>query len=64
MDKVTEVFAPLLLGFILLLGDRPDHLLGIRLVGPVAGLLVLAGYVLLRSHEGAVKTGGKNPWRP
>jgi len=64
MDKVTEAFAPLLLGFILLLGDRPDHLLGIRLVGPVAGLLVLAGYVLLRSHEGAVKTGGKNPWRP
>ena len=46
MDKVTEAFAPLLLGLILLLGDSPENLLGVRLVGPVAGLVVLIGYVL------------------
>lgn len=51
LDKVTEAFAPLLLGLLLSLGDRPDHFLGIRLVGPVAGLLVLAGYLLLRAEQ-------------
>ena len=55
MDKIVEAFAPLLLGLILLLGDRPDHLLGVRLVGPVAGLLALTGYVVLRSHERTVR---------
>lgn len=54
MDKIVEAFAPLLLGLILLLGDRPDHFLGVRLVGPVAGLLVLTGYVVLRFHERTV----------
>jgi len=54
MDKVTEAFAPLLLGLLLLLGDRPGDTLGIRLVGPVAGLVVLAGYLALRAHEPAV----------
>ena len=49
MDKVTEAFAPLLLGLILLLGDSPGDLLGVRLVGPVAGLVVLSGYVLFRA---------------
>ena len=49
MDKVTEAFAPLLLGLILLLGNSREHLLGIRLVGPIAGLVVFAGFLLFRS---------------
>lgn len=49
LDQVTEAFAPLLLGLLLLLGDTPRRLIGIRLVGPVAGLLVLIGYLVLRS---------------
>ncbi|HET7035112.1 MAG TPA: MFS transporter [Thermomicrobiaceae bacterium] len=53
MDKLTGACAPLLLGLILLLGDSPGHLLGIRLVGPAAGLLVLAGYLALRAYEHA-----------
>jgi len=48
LDQVTEAFAPLLLGLLLTLGDTPRHLLGVRLVGPVAGLLVLIGYLVLR----------------
>ena len=53
MDKLTGACAPLLLGLILLLGDSPGQLLGIRLVGPAAGLLVLAGYLALRAFERA-----------
>ncbi|HET9014039.1 MAG TPA: MFS transporter [Thermomicrobiaceae bacterium] len=52
MDKVTEAFAPLLLGLLLLLGDRPGDTLGIRLVGPAAGLVVLVGYLALRAFGG------------
>ena len=49
MDKVTEAFAPLLLGLILLLGNSRNNLLGIRLVGPIAGLVVFSGYLLFRA---------------
>jgi GPH family glycoside/pentoside/hexuronide:cation symporter len=52
IDKLIEAFGPLLLGLILLLGHRPDDLLGIRLVGPVAGLLVITGYVIFRLNQG------------
>ena len=49
MDKVTEAFAPLLLGLILLLGNSRENVLGIRLVGPIAGLVVFAGYLFFRA---------------
>ncbi len=49
-DKVVEAFAPLLLGFVLLLGHEPGSAWGVRLVGPVAGLIVLSGYVLFRTQ--------------
>jgi Na+/melibiose symporter-like transporter len=49
MDKVTEAFAPLLLGLILLLGDSQRNDLGVRLVGPVAGVVVLSGYILFKA---------------
>lgn len=51
MDKIVEAFAPLLLGLVLVLGNQPGHTLGVRLVGPVAGLLVLVGFLFLRSNE-------------
>ena len=50
-DKVVEAFAPLLLGFVLLLGHQPGHDWGVRLVGPVAGLVVFCGYMLFRSYN-------------
>ncbi len=34
-----------------LLGDTPDHTLGVRLVGPVAGLIMFAAYVLFRGYD-------------
>lgn len=51
LDQVTEAFAPLLLGLLLTLGDRPGQILGIRLVGPAAGLLVFIGYLTLRCFD-------------
>lgn len=50
MDQLVEAFAPLFLGLILLLGHTPEHLLGVRLVGPAAGLIVLVGYIVLRRY--------------
>ena len=36
---------------LLLLGDTAGHSLGIRLVGPAAGLLVLTGYLVFRRYD-------------
>jgi GPH family glycoside/pentoside/hexuronide:cation symporter len=47
---VTALSAPILIG-VLALGDTPDNSLGIRLVGPVAGLILLAGYLLFRRYD-------------
>lgn len=57
LDKLTEAFAPLLLGLLLLLGGSAEHPLGVRLVGPLAGLLVLAGYLAFRSVAGTLAPG-------
>jgi GPH family glycoside/pentoside/hexuronide:cation symporter len=51
VEKTTTSTAPLLLTGLLLLGNTAADPLGIRLVGPVAGLLVLAGYLVFRSYE-------------
>lgn len=51
IDKLIEAFGPLILGLVLLLGHRPGDLLGVRLVGPVAGLLVFAGYLAFRLNQ-------------
>lgn len=50
-EKLAGSFAPLLLGLILLLGNTAANPLGIRLVGPVAALIVLVGYVSFRSYR-------------
>ncbi len=51
VEKTATSVAPLLLAALLLLGDTADDPLGIRLAGPVAGLIVLAGFVVFRRYE-------------
>jgi glycoside/pentoside/hexuronide:cation symporter, GPH family len=51
VEQAATSLAPGLLALLLLLGDTPAHQLGIRLVGPAAGLLVLGGYLVFRRYE-------------
>jgi GPH family glycoside/pentoside/hexuronide:cation symporter len=51
VEKTATSFAPLLLTLLLLLGRTEDDPLGIRLVGPVAGAVVLGAYVAFRSYD-------------
>ena len=50
LEKSASAFAPLIFALVLLAGDSADDPLGIRLVGPVAGLLVLAGWFSFRRY--------------
>lgn len=50
VEKTTSALAPLLLGGLLTLGRTAEDPLGIRLVGPVAGLLVLGGWFVFRAY--------------
>lgn len=47
VEKVATSLAPLGLGLLLMLGSSAAHPLGIRLVGPVAALMVLGGYLIV-----------------
>jgi len=51
VEKTATSFAPLLLTLLLLLGRSEDDPLGIRLVGPVAGAVVLGAYLAFRSYD-------------
>lgn len=51
VEKTAGSFAPLLLGLVLLLGNTPEDPLGVRLVGPVAGMIVFIGYLVFRSFD-------------
>ena len=51
VENTAQSLAPLLLVALRLAGDTRADALGIRLVGPVAGLIVLAGYLLFRRYE-------------
>ena len=51
VEQVATSLAPGLLAGLLLLGDTVANPLGVRLVGPVAGLLVLAGYLVFRRYD-------------
>ena len=51
VEKTVGSFAPLLLGLVLLLGNSAENPLGVRLVGPVAGLVVLCGYLIFRHYD-------------
>jgi GPH family glycoside/pentoside/hexuronide:cation symporter len=51
VEKTTSALAPLVLGLLLELGRSADDPLGVRLAGPVAGLLVLAGFLAFRGYD-------------
>jgi Na+/melibiose symporter-like transporter len=51
VEKTATSVAPLILVLLLLLGDTAEDPLGIRLVGPVAGLIAAVGYFVFRSYE-------------
>jgi len=51
VEKTATSVAPLLLALVLLLGDTAEDPLGLRLAGPLAGLIVLAGYLVFRRYE-------------
>jgi GPH family glycoside/pentoside/hexuronide:cation symporter len=50
VERTATSIAPLLLVFLRLFGDTRGHSVGVRLIGPVCGLIVLAGYFLFGSY--------------
>jgi glycoside/pentoside/hexuronide:cation symporter, GPH family len=51
VEQAATSLAPGLLALLLLLGDTSGNELGIRLVGPVAALLVLVGWAVFRRYD-------------
>lgn len=51
VEKAATAFSPLIFAFVLLLGDSGDNPLGVRLVGPVAGLLVFIAFLSFRKYS-------------
>jgi GPH family glycoside/pentoside/hexuronide:cation symporter len=51
VEKTTSALAPLVLGILLTLGRTSEDPLGIQLVGPVAAVLVLVGYLAFRGYD-------------
>jgi GPH family glycoside/pentoside/hexuronide:cation symporter len=51
VEKVATSLAPLLLAALLTIGNTADDPLGVRLVGPVAGALVLWAALLFRAYD-------------
>jgi hypothetical protein len=51
VQQTTGALGPLLLAGLLILGDTHSDQVGLRLVGPAAGLLVFAGYVIFRHYN-------------
>ena len=51
VERTAISVAPLLLVLLRLLGDTRGHTLGVRLVGPVGGVIILAGYFLFRAYD-------------
>lgn len=51
VEKASTALSPLIFAAILLAGDTGENPLGIRLVGPVAGMLVLVAWVSFRKYS-------------
>jgi glycoside/pentoside/hexuronide:cation symporter, GPH family len=51
VEKTATSISPLLLSLLLLLGDDADDPLGIRLVGPAAGLILIGAWFRFRSYR-------------
>ena len=50
-ERTATSIAPLLVVVVLLLGDTRGHTVGVRLVGPLAGVILLAAYLLFRTYD-------------
>jgi GPH family glycoside/pentoside/hexuronide:cation symporter len=50
LEKIASAMFPFILALLLLAGSTPDNPLGIRLVGPVAGLSALLGFLAFRGY--------------
>jgi GPH family glycoside/pentoside/hexuronide:cation symporter len=61
VEKTATSISPLLIALLLLLGESAEDPLGIRLVGPVAGLLVLVGYLVFRLYDLPDEVGVSTP---
>jgi len=51
VERTAVSVAPLILVLLRLLGDTRGHTLGVRLVGVVGGLILLAAYLLFRAYD-------------
>jgi GPH family glycoside/pentoside/hexuronide:cation symporter len=51
VEKTTTALTPLILSALRLLGDTAADPLGIRLVGPAAGVLIFVGYLVFRRYD-------------
>lgn len=51
VEKTATSLAPLFLTLVLLAGNTSEDTLGVRLVGPIAGLIVLTGYLIFRNYD-------------
>jgi GPH family glycoside/pentoside/hexuronide:cation symporter len=51
VEKTTTALTPLILGGLWMLGRTAEDPLGIRLVGPVAAILVLIGWLAFRKYD-------------
>jgi len=51
VQRTATAIAPLLVVLLRLLGDTRGHTLGVRLVGPLAGVILLAAYVIFRAYD-------------
>lgn len=51
VEKTATSLAPLLISLTLLLGNTAEDPSGVRLVGPIAGLMVLAGLLIFRGYD-------------
>ena len=51
VERTATSLAPLLIVLLRLLGDTRGHTLGVRLAGPLGGVLILAGALLFRRYD-------------
>ena len=51
VERTATSVTPLLVVLLRLLGDTRGHTLGVRLVGPAGGLIILAAYLLFRAYD-------------
>jgi Na+/melibiose symporter-like transporter len=61
VERTATSLAPLLIVLLRLLGDTRGHTVGVRLVGLLGGLLILAAYLLFRRYDVPDEVHGRVP---